>query len=494
MKHEVTTRRRSCAPLLAAFVLMLFAPALAEARGSPGTHPLGTIIGWGTYTVDKIPVPAGTLLFSGDVVITGDGSGAELSLVSGAIARIEAGSEVKLATTAGDLDLKRGAFTLRSSAGKPVRARVLGTPVVVGAASPAICRFEARSTSAVVAAYLGTVVIEASPARLVLAPGRIARLEGARGQAANLSGSHVQPARMTAISAQTGSASSGPASTALPDNLRAAGRVVGSYPDAEVRHPDSPIAVPLRLGEIVDVGDTLGTIAGGRVRVQLLDNTLFDLGLSTTLSVLHHDPERYSTELDLIEGHLHADIGAPEGAQTRFEVRTPIVQVSANPTTLFVSAEPKEAVVCSAGSGPVTVRTSNGGASVTLAAGQCSVTRAGEAPGAPRSDPARLQRQMELATFEAGPGIPELARSRALIEAATSANAAAAVLDGVVLIVIYNVKEVNFTALTSAFNDLSDHADAAAEAAHGLCLAFNSTFGRVPSPSIPVSQCPDPDP
>lgn len=472
---------------------MLFAPALAEARGSPGTHPVGTIIGWGTYTLDKMPVPAGTLLFSGDVVITGDGSSAELSLVSGAIARIEAGSEVHLATVAGDPDLRQGALTLRTSAGKPVRSRLLGTPVVVGAASPAICRLEARSTSAVVAAVLGTVVIEASPARLVLAPGRIARLEGVRGQAANLSGSHVQPARVTAISAQTGSASSGPASTALPDDLRAAGRVVGSYPEAEVRHPDSPIAVPLRLGEIIDVGDVLGTLAGGRVRIQLLDNTIFDLGISTTLSVLHHDPDQHSTELDLPAGHLHADIGAPDGAQARFQVRTPIVEVSANPTMLFVSAEPKEAAVCSAGSGPVTVRGSNGGASVTLAAGQCSVTRAGEAAGPPHPDPARLQRQMELATFEGGPGIPELARSQALEQARTSTYAAVVVLDAVALIETEHAasaaEKVSPNFLTSAFNDLSNHAASAAEAARGLCLAFNSSFGPVPSPSIPVNEC-----
>lgn len=486
-------RRSHCnAAFVAVCASILLAPTSVEADGSSGSRPIGAIIGWGTYTVDTMPVLFRTLLFTSDVVTTGDGSGAELLLVSGAIARIGARSELRLAAAEGELDLRRGGLTLRSSSEKPARARVLGAVIWVGTGSPAICRLEAGATSAVVAADEGAVVIEASPAPLVLGPGQVARLEGAPAQAATLSGSRLRPARVTALSAQVGQAPSGPPSTVLPEELRAAGRIVGSYPDAAVRHPDALIAVPIRLGEIVDIGDVLGTMAGGRVRVQLLDNTLFDLGMSTTVSILQHDPRRHSTQLDLHEGHLHADIGAPEGSAARFEVRTPIVQVSANPTILLVSAEPKEAVVCSAGSGPVVVHNSHGRAPVTLMTGQCSVTRAGEAPGPPRSDAARLEREMELATFESGPGIPELASSHALEEANTSTNAAAAVLDGIALIAISQVptgvKEVNLNSVTSAFNSLSNSASAAAQATRNLCLAFNS-FGRVPSPSVPTSAC-----
>jgi FecR protein len=491
MKNNARRRRFSCfAVFVAVCASMLFALTSVEARGSSGSRPIGTIIGWGTYAVDKMPAPAGTLLFAGDVVTTGEGSGAEMRLVSGAIARIGAGSEVHLG--AGDFDLRLGKFTLRSSAGKPAHARVLGAGIVVGTGSPAICRLEARATSAVVAADRGIVVIEGPVPPLVLAAGRAAQLEEAPGQTATLSGSPLRPARVTAISAGIGQAPSGPASSVLPEDLRAAGRVVGSYPDAEVRHPGSPIAVPIRLGEIVDIGDMLGTMAGGRVRVQLLDNTLFDLGISTTLSVLRHDPDKHSTELDLHEGHLHADIGAPDGSQPSFRVRTPIMQVSASPTMLFVSADTKEAVVCSAGSGPVIVRNSSGGAPVTLAAGQCSVTRAGESPGPARSDAARLQREMELATFESGPGIPELAHARATRQARTTIDASLAVLNAVALVEIQHaasrVKKVNLNSLTSKFNDLSNSADAAAEAARNLCLALLN-FTRVPSPSNPNNAC-----
>lgn len=496
MEHTFSAQRlRSIALGVSAFFLLL-APARISARESSSARPIGTIIGWGTYAIDRLPAPAGTLLFSGDVVSTGPDSGAELSFFSGAMARIEAGSEVHLEATAGDLDLRQGALTLRSGMGKAARAAVLGTSILVGAdLLPAICRLEARSASAVIAADRGTVVIEASPGPLVLAPGRLARLEPGPKQVAALSIAGLQPAKMTAArTAQAGTTPASPGTVMLPEELRTAGRVVGTYPQAEVRHPDSPIAVPLRLGELVDIGDVLGTVAGGRARVQLLDDTIFDLGISTTVSVLRHDPEKHSTAVDLQEGHLHADLGARSGAQARFEVRTPVVAVAANPTILFVSVEAKQATVCSAGAGPVSVRSVRGGPAVTLAAGQCSVTRAGEAPGAPRSDAARLEREMELATFETGPGVPELARALTLNQATASTNAGVVLLETLTLIEIdkaaTGIKPPNLASLTSGLNYLSNRADSAAEAARELCLAFLSSFPRVPSPSFPVSQCP----
>ena len=500
MKDTFSAQRlRSMVVVVSASLLALLAPARVKAHASSGARPVGTIIGWGTYAIDHLPVPPGALLFSGDVVSTGPDSGAELSLFSGAVAHIEAGSEVHLEAAAADLDLRQGALTLRSGTGKAARARVLGASILVGAdLLPAICRLEARSASAIIAADRGIVTIEALPAPLVLAPGRIARLERASNQAATLPGARLQPARVTATRIGQAGTTSGPGAVVLPEELRAAGRVVGTYPQAEVRHPDSPIAVPLRLGELVDIGDVLGTLDGGRARVQLLDDTLFDLGISTTLSVLRHDPKKHSTELDLQGGHLHADLGARGGAQARFEVRTPIVDVTTSPTILLVSAGARQAVVCSAGAGPVSVRSVRGGAAVTLAAGQCSLTRAGEAPGPPRSDAARLEREMELATFEAGPGVPELARSLTLKQASAATNAGVALLDALLLIeadkAARGVKQPNLASVTSALNNLSNHTDSAAEAARELCLAFLSTFARVPSPSIPANQCPNPSP
>jgi hypothetical protein len=245
----------------------------------------------------------------------------------------------------------------------------------------------------------------------------------------------------------------------------------------------------------VDVGDVLGTIDGGRARVELLDNTIFDLGIATTLSLMQHDPDRHSTELDLHAGRLHADIGAADGSQPSFQVRTPIVQISAAPTMLFVSANPKEATVCSAGSGPVTVRNSSG-ASVTLAVGQCSITRAGEAVGPPRSDPARLEHEMALAIFEAGRGAPGLAHDLAVNQALTATNAGVALLNVVALIEIQHatseIKKVRSSpdSLTSTFGALLNDANAAAQAAHNFCLALlDTTFGQVPSPSVPISEC-----
>src|ERR1700752_1437905 len=120
MKHTVSARRLVVS-LLSSCLLIPLAPACVEARGNSGARPIGTIVGWGTYTVDEMAVPAGALLFSGDVIATGRDSGAELSLISGAMARLEAESEVRLASTAANLDLRQGALTLRTGAGKLAR-------------------------------------------------------------------------------------------------------------------------------------------------------------------------------------------------------------------------------------------------------------------------------------------------------------------------------------------------------------------------------------
>ena len=174
------------------------------------------------------------------------------------------------------------------------------------------------------------------------------------------------------------------------------------------------------------------------------------------------------------------------------------MQISALPTMLLVSVNPKEATVCSAGSGPVTVQGSSGGAPVTLAVGQCSITRAGEAVGPPRSDPVRLEHEMALATFEAGSGVPELARDLAVKQARTTINVGAALLSVVALIEIQhaasdiNKVKPSSDSLTPAFSGLLNDANAAAPAAHNLCVAvigssFEMTVGANGSLPLRVS-------
>lgn len=78
---------------------------LALAAGT-GVQPVGSLLGWGQYAVDRMPSPPGTLVFPGDVVTTEAGSGVEIRFSSGAIARLQEATELALAADA--LELRGG--------------------------------------------------------------------------------------------------------------------------------------------------------------------------------------------------------------------------------------------------------------------------------------------------------------------------------------------------------------------------------------------------
>jgi hypothetical protein len=475
----------------AGFALGLLAVATASASSS---KPLGTILGWGNYAVEGVPASAGTLIFAGDVVTTGAEGGAEVTLVSGSFARIEATSEVVVSGVA-DFELRRGAFTLRSGLGEPARARVLGRPIVIGTRQPALCRLETAAGSGLVTAESGLVTIEGGSSPVLLPPGRSFRLPAALERTAGPTAmpSEQYPPVPPALAAPS-------TAQAAP----AAGRVFESYPDEVVRHPGSPIAVPLRLGEIVEVGDALGTVGEGRVRLELLDGTFVDLGAATSIQIVQHNPEAHLTELDLHAGHLRADVGARQGPEARFEVRTAAAQVTASSTMLFVAAEAKQTAVCNAGSGPVTVRSARSlPGAVSVATGECSITRPGSPPDAPRPDMARLEREMKLASFEAAPNpfAPVAARKKG----AVSANATAAILAFVNFLELHDAADATGSAanalqsaetgLQSAASTLSAaaaNAGTAGTVAQTLCLAllqYEEEMGRVLSPSAPAEEC-----
>ncbi|HUI42364.1 MAG TPA: FecR domain-containing protein [Terriglobia bacterium] len=467
--------------------------AAAGAAAGAGSQPLGAILGWGDFQVDRLPAPEGTLVFPGDVVTTAANSGAELRFVSGSIARLEAGSAVALDGAAGDVDLRQGALTLKSPAGRAARARVLGAQVVVGAAASSTCRLQTGSGSAWVAAVAGRVVIEGAGNPLVLAAGHSARLGRA-------SERFLVPQTAPPVP-QASSAAPAPArAVTLVPEVHTAGRVVAVYPDEVVRHPGSEIATPLIMGELVDAGDILGTLGPGRVRIQLFDNSIFDLGAATTVRLVQHDPDARSTLLELRGGYLHAEVAPAQGPKAGFVVTTPHAEVSASATMFFVSTDAKATVVCNAGSGPLLVRSPAVAAgAVSVAAGECSITHAQEAPGPSHADRALIEREMWLAGYQDGPGIPGLARREAIKKARTTAISGAAALSLVTLIEMYrtstDLQHVASDAqpYVSAFGNAVGNFEGAIQIEHNLCLAFlnwGGGFGLVLSPSVPAQVCP----
>jgi hypothetical protein len=191
------------------------------------------------------------------------------------------------------------------------------------------------------------------------------------------------------------------------------------------------------------------------------------------------------------------------GPQARFVVRTPLLQVSAGATMIFVSADAKDNVVCNAGSGPVTVRSSGGAAAaaanVKVGPGECSVTRPGEAVGPAQVSSARIEREMNLASYEAGPDIQQIARREGLKEARTATLSGVAVLNTVLFIQLYRTGSdlsqagSEVAPFLAALNSAAANFEGAIQLEHNLCEAFLqylSNFGKAISPSAPLPSCP----
>jgi hypothetical protein len=494
-----------------ALVLMLLATALtceAVAAG-PGAKPLGSILGWGAYAVDRMPSPPGTLVFPGDVVTTEAGSGVEIRFASGGIARLEAATEV--AVSADALELRQGSVSVRTAGAEARRVHVIGASVTVeGANSPSLCRLAVANGEALVAVEQGAATIRGAGAPTVLTAGHAARIVrhlnvANAGQQQPAAPPPQSPAPAAPAAAKT--AATAPQS-GLPV-VPTVGRVVGVYPDVIVRHPGAEIATPLRLGELVDAGDVIGTLDEGRARVQLYDDTLVDAGLATTITMVAHDPAAHKTELRLKSGHLRAEIPPLEvpvpGLQPQFVVRSEVLDVTAAPTTFFFSIGPKETTVCNVASGLVTISKPGAapGATVKVGPGECSVTQAGEAPSASHPDMARMERMVELTSFENTPALPELARREGYAKAHAAVDSGAAVLSLVALIEVPSIPKnfnpaLDFASSLSSFltqlNNTVLASQAASEAEHQLCLAFLQyamELGKLASPSSPAQACPD---
>lgn len=83
---------------------------------------------------------------------------------------------------------------------------------------------------------------------------------------------------------------------------------------------------PLVLGAALEPGDLLATDASGRVRLQLIDGSIINLGSQSEFSidsVMSSDPAMgRQVSLDLLNGALRA-FAAPATPKSRFEIRTP---------------------------------------------------------------------------------------------------------------------------------------------------------------------------
>jgi FecR-like protein len=485
--------------LLATLTALLVAASLNGLGAVPTgrTEPLGSIAARGPVWLNQpsgresAGVPAGTALFIGDVVQTGESGGALLRLLSGASASVAENSNVALISDSASeggpggaggiaaLDLRRGVLVVLNSGQQPARVSVRGASVILRGRPgfPAACRVAAIGQSAAVFADRGLVEVHGPGRSLILAPGEHLRLvDGAVG---------------------------GPDSTI-------AGKVTDSLPYEQVLHPGESVEVPLKLGELVSVDDAIRTLQTGRVRIQLLDGSFVNLGTLSKLQVTKHDPSTQQTEIDLKWGHLRGEIGK---ANASIRVRTATAAVDAAGAIFVVGADGKHTRACAV-KGLVAVRNADPAVSgaVRLNEGECTTVALGREPHSPKAS-SLLRYEMRrtevpgnsVAAALGQPGsviVPHVERAREIRVAATATDGVAAGLAVAGFVLVEDTKSSLDDArshLSQATNQAGTAASdgnaalAAAQAASAtatsVCEAFQQ-FQHEASPSAPTVPCP----
>ena len=172
---------------------------------------------------------------------------------------------------------------------------------------------------------------------------------------------------------------------------RAAGRITALLPEDQVLREKQTLAAAKDM--VLLWRDVVKTEKGGRVRIELSDGSILNVGSDAQLRILKSDPQHQQTTLELLYGRLLASairIVKPTG---KFRVRTPVAVAGVMGTQfgLRVDSESTD-VVCRQGSVVVNNRDENVMGEVVLQAGEFTHVERGKPPSHPApASPERLQ-------------------------------------------------------------------------------------------------------
>jgi ferric-dicitrate binding protein FerR (iron transport regulator) len=170
-----------------------------------------------------------------------------------------------------------------------------------------------------------------------------------------------------------------------------AGRITALLPEDQVMREKQTLAAAKDM--VLLWRDIVKTEKGGRVRIELSDGSVLNVGSEAQLRILKHDPQHQQTTLELLYGRLLASavrIVKPSGT---FRVRTPVAVAGVVGTQfgLRVDSESTD-VVCREGSVLVNNRDENVVGEVLLHAGEFTHVERGKPPSAAApASPERLQ-------------------------------------------------------------------------------------------------------
>jgi len=130
--------------------------------------------------------------------------------------------------------------------------------------------------------------------------------------------------------------------------------------------------------------DVVKTESGGRVRIELSDGSILNLGSDAQLRILPYDARHKQTTLELLYGRLLADVVHIAKRKGKLYVRTPIAVAGVVGTRFGVQANPDSAdVLCREGAVRVRNADENVVGEVVVLAGEFTHVERGKPPTPP---------------------------------------------------------------------------------------------------------------
>jgi hypothetical protein len=172
---------------------------------------------------------------------------------------------------------------------------------------------------------------------------------------------------------------------------RVAGHITALLPEDQVLREKQSLSAAKNM--VLLWHDIVKTEEGGRVRIELSDGSILNVGSEAQLRILKADGSHQQTTLELLYGRLLATavrISKPNGA---FRVRTPVAVAGVVGTQfgLRVDSESTD-VVCREGTVLVSNRDENVPGTVFLRAGEFTHVERGKPPSPPApASPERLR-------------------------------------------------------------------------------------------------------
>jgi uncharacterized protein YkwD len=184
-----------------------------------------------------------------------------------------------------------------------------------------------------------------------------------------------------------------------------AGHVSNEIPKVVVdRNAGKAAEAPLRINDSVYWEDLIRTVDLGRARLQLLDESMLNLGARSTMRIVQHDPQTQQTRLELTLGRVRAEVAEQTKTHSSFEMKTETATIGVVGTVFLAEAKERTTEVCGA-EGVVRVRNldPNVQGEKLLHAGECTRVDIGQPPRDVANPAAEVVRLTQLT------GVPDLA-------------------------------------------------------------------------------------